>query len=162
GGDGGNATAALLMFPLGLAADGAGNLYIADAGNNVIRKVNTSGIITTVAGIGGRAGSSGDGGAATGALLNIPSGIAVDGAGNLFIGDSGNNRVRRVDAASGTILTIAGGNSNGYGGDGGPALNATLNFPWGIAVDPSGAVYVADRNNNRIRKISGSGTLLNL
>jgi len=162
GGDGGPAARASLMFPLGVAADNAGNLYIADAGNNVIRKVNTLGIITTVAGIGGQAGFSGDGGTAAGALLNIPSGIGVDGAGNLFIGDSGNNRVRRVDATTGTIMTIAGTGDNGFGGDGGPAIGAVLNFPWGISVDASGAVYVADRNNNRIRKISGSGTLVNI
>ncbi|HLK62639.1 MAG TPA: discoidin domain-containing protein [Bryobacteraceae bacterium] len=158
-GDGGQAISASLMFPLGLAADGAGNLYIADAGNNAIRKVTPTGIITTIAGSGVQAGFSGDGGPAARALLNVASGVGVDGAGNVFIGDSGNNRVRRIDAATGIISTIAGSANNGYSGDGGPAASALLNFPWGISVDPSGAIYVADRDNNRIRKISGSATL---
>jgi hypothetical protein len=156
-GDGGPAISAALMFPLGVAMDGSGNLYIADAGNSAIRKVTPSGLITTVAGSGAHAGFLGDGGPATLALLNIPSGVAVDGAGNLLIGDSGNNRVRKVDT-SGNINTIAGTSTNGFAGDGGPSFYAILNFPWGLAFDSSGSLYIADRMNNRIRKISGAGT----
>jgi len=157
-GDGGQATSASLMFPLGVAADQAGNLYIADAGNSCVRRVNSAGIISTAAGSGSHAGFAGDGGYAAGALLNIPSGVAVDGSGNLFIGDSGNNRVRRVDGRTGVISTVAGGGTNGFSGDGGPATSALLNFPWGIAVDAAGAIYIADRANNRIRKIVGAGS----
>jgi len=110
-------------------------------------------MIVTVAGS-YKAGFAGDGAAATGALLNIPSDVAVDVLGNLFIADSGNNRVRRVDAPTGTIGTIAGGGNDGFSGDAGPAANSLLSFPWKIATDPAGAVYIADRVNNRIRKIS--------
>jgi uncharacterized protein (TIGR03437 family) len=152
-GDGGPATAASLNFPLGVATDRYGYLYIADSGNNSIRRVMPGGMIVTVAGR-SMAGFAGDGGAATGALLNIPSDVAVDASGNLFIADSGNNRVRRVDAPSGTIGTIAGGVSDGFAGDAGPAAISLLSFPWKIATDPAGAVYIADRVNNRIRKIS--------
>jgi uncharacterized protein (TIGR03437 family) len=157
-GDGGLATAASLMFPLGVATDKSGNLYIADSGNNCIRKVGPGGLIATVAGNGNLAGFAGDGAAATRALLNIPSDVNVDASGSLFIADSGNNRVRRVDGASGNISTIAGGSNNGFSGDGGLATNSLLNFPWGIAIDASGAVYVADRVNSRIRRISGAAT----
>jgi len=152
-GDGGLATAASLNFPLGVATDQYGYLYIADSGNNSIRRVSPGGMIVTVAGS-YKAGFAGDGAAATGALLNIPSDVAVDVLGNLFIADSGNNRVRRVDAPSGTIGTIAGGGNDGFSGDAGPAANSLLSFPWKIATDPAGAVYIADRVNNRIRKIS--------
>jgi sugar lactone lactonase YvrE len=154
-GDGGLAINAALMFPLGVATDSTGNLYIADAGNSVIRKVAPSGLILTVAGSGARAGFSGEGGPASVALLNLPSGVAVDGAGNLLIADSGNNRVRRVDA-SGNINTIAGTSTNGFSGDGGLSFYAILNFPWGLAIDSSGSLYIADRMNNRIRKITGA------
>ena len=153
-GDGGLATAASLNFPLGVATDKYGYLYIADSGNNSIRRVSPGGMIVTVAGTGNLAGFAGDGAAANGALLNIPSDVAVDGSGNLFIADSGNNRVRKVDGPSGIIGTIAGGASDGFSGDAGPAVNSLLSFPWKIATDPAGAVYIADRVNNRIRKIS--------
>ena len=152
-GDGGPATAASLQFPLGVAADRYGYLYIADSGNNSIRRVSPGGMIVTVAGS-YMAGFAGDGAAATGALLNIPSDVVVDGSGNLFIADSGNNRVRKVDGPTGIIGTIAGGASDGFSGDAGPAANSLLSFPWKIAVDAAGAVYVADRVNNRVRKIS--------
>ncbi|MDR3704224.1 MAG: hypothetical protein P4L56_31540 [Candidatus Sulfopaludibacter sp.] len=159
-GDGGQAIAASLQFPLAVAMDKSGNLYIADAGNNCIRKVTQAGVISTVAGNGNRAGFAGDGAAAIGALLNIPSDVTVDGSGSLYIADSGNNRVRRVDGTSGIISTIAGGANNGFSGDGGPAISSLLNFPWGIAVDATGAIYIADHANNRIRKISGSASTL--
>src|ERR1041385_2134294 len=155
-GDGGQATGASLMFPLGVATDKSGNLYIADAGNNCIRRVSPGGVIATVAGNGNRAGFAGDGAAATVALLNIPSDVAVDGSGSLFIADSGNNRIRKVDGASGIISTIAGTNSNGFSGDGGPALGAMLDFPWGLMTDAAGSFYFADRLNNRVKKIPGT------
>ncbi len=159
-GDGGQATAASLQFPLAVAADKTGNLYIADAGNNCIRRIGADGVITTVAGTGNRAGFAGDGGLATGALLNIPSDVTVDSSGSLFIGDSGNNRIRRVDALSQIISTIAGGANNGFSGDGGPATGSLLNFPWGVKVDATGTVYVADHSNQRVRMISGSASTL--
>jgi uncharacterized protein (TIGR03437 family) len=152
-GDKGPATAASLQFPLGVAADRYGYVYIADSGNNSIRRVSPGGTIDTVAGS-YKAGFAGDGAAATGALLNIPSDVVVDGSGNLFIADSGNNRVRKIDGSTGIIGTIAGGDNDGFSGDAGPAANSLLSFPWKIAVDAAGAVYVADRVNNRIRKIS--------
>jgi uncharacterized protein (TIGR03437 family) len=155
-GDGGPATAASLQFPLGISLDKAGNLYIADAGNNCIRRVSPGGVIVTVAGNGNRAGFAGDGAAGTGALLNIPSDVAVDGSGSLFIADAGNNRVRRVDGTSGIISTIAGGDDNGFSGDGGPATDALLNHPWGLMINAIGDVFIADMANNRIRKISGA------
>ena len=155
-GDGSQATLAALQYPLGIAIDRLGNLYIADSGNNCIRKVSPNGVITTIAGNGGAAGFAGDGGAASGSLMNLPSGVAVDGSGNLFISDSGNNRVRRIDASSGLITTIAGGFNNGFSGDGGLAVNALLNYPWGITIDGSGNIFVADDANNRIRRISGA------
>ena len=111
-------------------------------------------MITTVAGDGNRAGFVGDGSAATGALLNIPSDVAVDGSDSLWIADSGNNRIRKVDGTSGIISTIAGGANDGFSGDAGPAANSLLSFPWKMTIDAVGSVYVADRVNNRIRKIS--------
>jgi len=152
-GDGGVATAASLQFPLGVAADRYGYVYIADSGNNSIRRVSPGGMIVTVAGS-NMAGFAGDGAAATGALLNIPSDVAVDSLGNLFIADSGNNRVRKIDGPTGIIGTIAGGASDGFSGDAGPSAISLLSFPWKIATDPAGAVYIADRVNNRIRRIS--------
>ena len=143
------ATAASLRFPSGIAVDTVGNLYIADAGNHRIRKVDgATGIITTVAGD-GTSGFSGDGGLATAASLRFPSGIAVDTAGNLYTADANNNRIRKVDGATGIITTVAGG---GSGGDGGLATAASLRFPSGIAVDTAGNLYIAD--NNRIRKVT--------
>ena len=127
GGDGGAAVAAQLGFPAGVALDGAGNLYIADWLNHRIRKVDSAGTITTVAGD-GTEGSGGDGGPATAAQLNLPEGVAVDGAGNLYIADSSNNRIRKVDTA-GVITTVAGDGTEGSGGDGGPATAAQLNLP---------------------------------
>ena len=156
-GDGGLATSAMLNNPSGVAVDSSGNLYIADFQNLRIRKVNTSGTITTVAGI-GRSGYSGDGGLATSAMLNNPSGVAVDGSGNLYIADSGNLRIRKVDTM-GTITTVAGTGVRGYSGDGGLGTSAMLNDPSVVAVDGSGDLYIADRLNHRIRKVDNSGNI---
>ena len=156
-GDGGPAVEALLNIPIGIAVDGAGNLYIADNGNGRIRRVDTAGIITTIAGIGENS-HSGDGGPAVEALLNLPRGIAVDGTGNLYIADTGNHRIRRVDTA-GIITSIAGTGEAGYGGDGGPAVEALLNSPRGIAVDGAGNLFIADYENSRIRRVDSMGII---
>ena len=153
-GDGSDAKAAALNRPWGVAVDGAGNLFIADAENERVRKVDaTTGIITTVAGS-GEEGSSGDGGPATQARLGFPLEVAVDRAGNLFIADSVNHRIRKVDAATGIITTVAGSGEDGFSGDGGPATEASLNEPFSVAVDGVGNLFIADRNNARIRKMA--------
>ena len=157
GGDGGPAVDAQLNYPYGLALDGAGNLYIADRSNYRIRKVNTAGVITTVAGDGTR-GYGGDGGPAVDAQLNTPYGLALDGAGNLYIADLFNNRIRKVDAA-GVISTVAGDGTRGYDGDGGAAVAAQLNLPWGVALDGAGNLYIADTSNHRIRKVDAAGVI---
>ena len=159
GRDGGPATAARLSAPSGVAVDGAGNLFIAESFYNRIRKVDSAGVITTVAGTGEFFGGfSGDGGPATAARLRSPGGVALDGAGNLFIADSGNNRIRKVDA-TGTITTIAGTGEYGFSGDGGPAIQAALNYPSGVALDGAGNVYIADTYNHRIRKVDSAGVI---
>jgi hypothetical protein len=194
-GDGGQATNASLSFPYGVGADSFGNLFISDLGNNRIRKVSASGIITTVAG-NGSAGFSGDAGLATNAALNEPFGVAVDDFGNIFIADTGNNRVRKVDTngiissfgsgiqqpydlgadgfgnivvsdlrnnsvhkvdTNGVVTTVAGDGSAGYSGDGGPATGASLNQPYGVAVDPAGNLFIGDTVNNRIREVGLGG-----
>jgi uncharacterized protein (TIGR03437 family) len=199
-GDNGPATNAQLYFPDGVAVDSAGNLYIADSANNRIRKVS-NGMITTVAG-NGTLGFSGDNGPATSAELNFPSGIAVDSAGNLYIPEPYNSRIRKVSkglitsvvgnslngdsgpassaqltaeavavdsagnvyiadsarirkVSNGVITTVAGNGTQGFSGDNGPATSAQLANPLGVAVDSAGSVYIADRNNHRIRKVSG-------
>jgi uncharacterized protein (TIGR03437 family) len=156
-GDGGPAMSAQLNAPESAAMDSAGNLYIADTANNVVREVAKSGIITTFAG-NGTAGGNGDGGAATSAQLNAPQGVAVDSSGNVYIADTANGRVRKV-SASGTISTVAGSGAIGYGGDGGAATSAQLYTPSAVAVDAAGNLYIADFSNNRIRKVSTSGTI---
>ncbi|MEO6726172.1 MAG: BACON domain-containing carbohydrate-binding protein, partial [Blastocatellia bacterium] len=153
-GDGGQATAARMSRPWQIAFDGAGNLYIGDYDNHAIRKVASNGVITTIAGTPGMPGFSGDGGLAASALLANPLGMAFDGAGNLYFADSGNNRIRKVTAADGKISTIAGNGSAAYGGDGGPATDASLNFPYGVALDKDGNIYFADFGNSRVRKIT--------
>ncbi|GAB3960732.1 hypothetical protein GCM10028805_58610 [Spirosoma harenae] len=160
GGDGGLATTASLNLPASVAVDGAGNLYIADAMNNRIRKVSTSGIITTVVGT-GSAGFSGDGGVATAADIFYPSSIAIDGAGNLYFADQGNNRIRKV-STSGIITTVVGNGTQGFGGDGGLATAANLNNAGGIALDEIGNLYIVDQDNNRIRIVSTSGIITTL
>lgn len=153
-GDGGPARNALLSQPAGIAMDGAGNLYIADVGNNVVRRIDAiTGIITTVAGNGLQA-YSGDGGPATASALNLPEGVALDAAGNLYIADSGNNVVRLV-SPNGVITTVAGNGAAGFSGDGGAATSARLNTPWTVAITASGALLIADFNNNRVRKVEG-------
>ncbi len=158
-GDAGAATSAQLNFPFGVAVDTAGNLYIADQLNNRIRKVTTSGTISTVAG-NGTAGYTGDGAAATSAELTSPTGIAIDKAGNLYIADSGNNVIRKVTSA-GTISTIAGSFTlgAGYAGDGAAATSAQLNSPSQLAVDSAGNLYIADTYNNIIRKLTTDGNI---
>lgn len=155
-GNGGLATSAALSYPQSIALDGAGNMYIADSDNQVIRKVSTAGIISTIGGNG--LGYSGDGGAATNAEMEYPEGIALDPAGNLYIADSSNNRIRKV-SAPGIITTIAGTNTSGYSGDGGRASLAQLSNPAGVALDAVGNLYVADSGNYVIRKISPAGTI---
>ncbi len=156
-GDGGQATAAELNHPTGIYADGSGNLFIADFSNNRIRKVNSSGVITTIAGT-GTTGYSGDGGAATAAHLNEPSCLVGDAAGNIYFTD-GNNCAVRVINTSGIITTIAGNGTPGYSGDGGPATAAHIWFAFGIALDAANNLYIADQFSNRVRKISTSGII---
>jgi uncharacterized protein (TIGR03437 family) len=151
-GDGLLATSAELNQPSGVAVDSNNNLYIADLANNVVRKVTSAGIISTVAGT-GSFGSGGDNGPATSAQLFMPWGVAVDGAGNLFIADWGNNRIRKVTSA-GTISTVAGNGTVGFTGDGLSAVSAELAAPEAVAVDAVGDVFIADTNNNRIRKLT--------
>ena len=158
-GDGSAASKAQLNTPQGVAADTAGNLYLADTLNNVVRKVSPNGIISNYAGNGG-AGSSGDGSAATSAQLNGPQGLAVDAAGNLFIADTLNAKVRKVSASSGVISTVAGSGTPGYTGDGSAATSAQLNLPTGVAVDSSGNLYIADFGNSRVRKVAASGATM--
>ena len=156
-GDGGPAASARLYVPVDVAVDKGGNIYVADSFNNRVRKISPSGVITTVAG-NGTPGFSGDGGPATSAQLFAPFGVAVDASGNLFIADQYNNRVRRV-SSMGIITTIAGSGVQGYSGDGGTATNAALNYPVRVALDGGGNVYIADRINFRVRKISSTGAI---
>jgi len=158
-GDGGPATSAMLYSPSGVTTDAFGNLFIADSGIHDVRRVDASGVITTVAGI-GTPGFSGDGGAATGAALDTPFGLSVDGPGNLFIADVVNNRIRRVDWLSGVITTVAGSAGQGFSGDGGAATSATLFQPYGVVVDAGGNLFIADGNNNRIRRVDGASGVI--
>ena len=156
-GDGRPATTADLNLPNDVTADGMGNVYVADYANNRIRKVDSAGTISTVAGNGAQ-GYAGDGGPSTSARLYYPSSVALSSAGSLYIADSANNRVRKVDGA-GVITTVAGSGTAGYSGDGGPATDAELDSPWDVAVDLSGNLYIADYNNHRIRKVDTSGDI---
>ena len=172
-GDGGPAASATLSAPGGVALDGAGNLFIADSGNNVIRMIAAAtGVISTVAGnnAGTVCGSSsdavGDGCPAAQATFNQPQGITLDAVGNLYIADTSNHRIREVAAATGLIATIAGngftnGNgTGGYNGDGILATAAKLNFPYAVAFDPSGNMYIPDSANHRIREVMAVGGVI--
>ena len=156
-GDGGPASLAQLDAPWGVVADSGGNLYISDSGNHTIRKIAANGVITTVAGS-GIAGYSGDGGPAAGAQLNTPLGMAMDIAGNLYVADCHNQRIRKI-SSGGAITTVAGNGSMGYAGDGGPALGAKLACPHGVAIDPAGNIYIGDTENNRVRKVTLGGVI---
>jgi len=156
-GDGGAATSAELTNPSGVALDASGNFYIADLGldnaNSRVRKVTVStGVISTVAGD-AYSGYLGDGGAATSAELNAPHSVSIDSSGDIYIADTDNNRIRKVTASTGIIVTLAGNGAQGYSGDGGPATAAELALPGSVSVAPSGTVYIADTSNLRVRAV---------
>jgi N-acetylneuraminic acid mutarotase len=158
-GDGGPAIDARLFSPFGLALDKAGDLYFSDQYGSAVRKVTAStGIISTVAGT-GVTGYSGDGGRATSATLASVSDLAADGAGNLYIVDSANSRIRKVNAATGIITTVAGSGARGFSGNGGPAVSAELDYPYGIALDPADNFYISDSSNNQVRKVVAGGLM---
>lgn len=157
-GDGGAATAAKLNYPTGVAVDKAGNVYIADANNNKVRKVSTTGVITTIAG-NGTSGFSGDGGAATAAQLKYPTNVAVDASGNVYITDANNARIRKVTPA-GIISTYVGDGTLGYGGDGGPATAAQLHNPRGLHVDAAGNLYIAAVFSQKVRMVDATGVIM--
>ena len=154
-GDGSAALAATIARPSGVAYDSTGDLFLADANNHVVREVSAAGVITTIAGT-GTAGFGGDGGPATSAYLDTPTGVAVDASGTIYIADSHNHRVREV--SGGTITTVAGTGTAGFSGDGAAASAAQLALPSAVAIDASGNLYIADTNNNRVRKVAG-GTI---
>ena len=157
-GDGGQATRAKLFQPAGLALNRRGDLFIADSGNNRIRKLDSSGNITTYAGS-GRAGYGGDDGQAAGADLNAPQAVAYDEAnGSVLIADTGNHRVRRIDS-NGTITTIAGTGEPAFGGDGGKAVAAQLSVPTALALDGRDNLYIADNANQRVRRVDIKGII---
>lgn len=156
-GDAAAATAAFLHYPSGIAVDSAGIIYIADTYNHVIRKVAADGNITTFAGD-NTAGSKGDGGAATSARLRYPTGLALDSAGNLYIADSNNHRIRKI-TTDGNISTVAGSGDYGFSGDGGLATLATLEYPDGVYVDKAGNMYIVDTVNSRVRMVGTNGII---
>ncbi|MDX2044345.1 MAG: hypothetical protein SF097_24260 [Acidobacteriota bacterium] len=158
-GDNGAAITANISRPIRMTFDAAGNLYFADLNNHRVRRVATTGVITTVAG-NGTQGFSGDNGPATSAQLNQPLGVALDRNGNLLIADWGNNRVRRINAVTGVITTIAGTGDTGFNGDGGAATNARINGPENVFVDKDNNIFIADSNNHRIRKVAASGATI--
>ena len=157
GGDGGPATAAQLSAPRKAATDSAGNIFVADTENHRVRRISAAGIITTVAGT-GSGGYGGDGGPATAARLNNPHGVDVDAAGNVYVADSANHRIRRI-STTGIITTVAGTGSTSFNGDGIPATQASLAYPKGVAVAPDGSLYVGDANHHRIRRFVPGGTI---
>ncbi len=158
-GDGWMATDAELNNPVGIAIDKAGNIYISDNHNNVIRMVNTAGVISTIAG-NNTAGYSGDGGPATAAAMSLPIGLALDTAENLYFADVQNNVIRRIDKITGIITTVAGADSAGYTGDGGPAIAARIDSPFRINFDDSNHMYISDFFNNVVRKVDASTQII--
>ena len=158
-GDGGPAVHAQIASPHGTALDQEGNIHIADLKNDRIRKVDApTGVITTVAGT-GEHGYSGDGGPATEAMLASPIAVFATADGDLFIADHRNSRIRKVDAATGIITTVAGTGEQGFRGDGGPATHVAISLPRDVALDANGSLYIADGANNRIRKVDPDGTI---
>jgi len=152
--DDGEPATASLIYPEGIAVDGSGNLYVADGQTSRIRKVTlSSGIISSVTGSSEPLEFSGDGGPATAAALNDPGDVVVDPAGNIYIADTGNQRIRKIAASSGIISTVAGNGTIGVNGDGGAATAASLAGPRGIAVDASGNLYISDSSNSRVRAV---------
>ena len=156
-GNDGPATAASLTYPVAVALDCSGNMYIADNGSQTVRKVGVNDTITEFAGT-HYGGYNGDGGPAVAAHLNSPSALAVDCSGNVYIADSWNNRVRKVDAM-GVISTVAGNGDSVYSGDGGAATAASLWIPWGITLDACGNLFICDYNNNAVRVVNNTGTI---
>ena len=154
--DGGSATSTGVPYPVGVAVDSSGNLYISH--QYFVRMVTPGGIISTVAGT-GNFGYSGDGGPATSAQISSPQGLATDSAGNLYISDSSNQRVRKVTTANGVISTVAGTGIAGYSGDGGQATSAQLSSPYGLALDAAGNLYISDTYNDRVRKLAANGII---
>lgn len=155
-GDNGPATSAELNFPTGVSLDGSGDIFVADTSNNAVREINSAGLIQTVAGTLGQRGYSGDNGPPTSALLDTPSGLFVDSFGNIFIADSDNSAIREVVAVASTIQTIAGNGTKGFSGDGGTATAAELDYPSGLSGTTTGALYVADTENSRVRQLSST------
>lgn len=160
-GDGAAATKANMANPTGVATDSAGNVYLSDTVNAEVRKVVSSGNINQFAGTAGAPGFFGDGAAANLAEVSQPSGLAVDLAGNVYIADTFNDRIRKV-TTDGNIATIAGNGGTGYTGDGGPAIAASLNNPEAVAIDSAGNLYIADSINNRIRKVTTNGNIITI
>ena len=157
-GDDGPALSAQLSAPNAVAVDSEGNVFVADYNNNRVRRISTDGLISTVAGNGMAGGFSGDGGLATSAAIWGPDAVALDGSGNLFIADNINRRIRKV-STSGIITTVAGNGNPGFSGDGGQATKATIWNPYGIALDASGNLFIADNANGRVRKVSANGII---
>ena len=159
-GEGGAAVSAGVASPISVHVDGRGNVYIADRGNSRIRKVDAdTGVITTVAGS-GSAGFSGDGGPAIDAEIADPRDVAVDAGGDLLFADARNSRVRRVDAATGVITTVVGNGAAGFSGDGGPATEASISFPYSIALGPRGDIFIADTGINRVRRVDAASGII--
>jgi uncharacterized protein (TIGR03437 family) len=158
-GDGGAPTSATLNDPQGVVVDSSGNIYIADTANSAVRKVSGGKITSIVGSPSGSAGYTGDGGAGTSAQLFHPSALALDSAGNLYIADTGNEAIRKLNLSSGIISTFAGQGGAGFGGDGGPAARAQFSNPSGLAFDSAGNLYIADTTNNRIRMIATNGII---